>query len=314
MTAPPVAIHIGLPRTGTTTLQRHLFARHSRIHYLGMFRSGITNRLTPRRFGCRDSRVAELMRTLLLDGSDGPQVERCTELWREIGARAPGKSMVWSWEGLTTDVIEVRERRARNLAAVMAPARVLLTLRHPVSLIESTYFQILRRNNRWPTGLDVWYQPIDAWLADNLAGELDPLLDYERTIDLYCRCFGREAAHVLLFEELAHDADRFVAATCRVLAVPAAEGVALARGRHENRSSAALIERTRSLKGSFLGRLRAALAVSAQLRSTRPPAASSNPPRLGAAARALIADRTRAGNRRLAERFNLELERWGYPM
>jgi hypothetical protein len=31
----PVAVHIGFPKTGTTTHQKHLFAKHAQVSYLG---------------------------------------------------------------------------------------------------------------------------------------------------------------------------------------------------------------------------------------------------------------------------------------
>ena len=86
-----------------------------------------------------------------------------------------------SWEGLATDVPEKREARARNLARALGPAPVLITLRHPVTLIESTYFQILRRNNNATNNPgwrgSVWFLPIEEWLERNWSGELEPILD-----------------------------------------------------------------------------------------------------------------------------------------
>ena len=40
-------IHAGLPRTGTTTLQTHLFARHTQVHYLGVFKGKLARERPP---------------------------------------------------------------------------------------------------------------------------------------------------------------------------------------------------------------------------------------------------------------------------
>jgi len=308
-------IHIGLPRTGTTTLQTHLFAAHSQIHYLGIVKRHSAARWRARRWPeCRDREVAALMRELVLDGSRTPRMERCASRWRAIAAGAAGKVVVWSWEGLAADTVERREERARRLAATAGGATVLVAIRDPVGFVESTYFQILRRNNWSGVVGEAWHRPIDAWLAENLTGELEPLLDYERTIDVYCRHFGEDAVRVLLYEDLARDPAAFVASVCRALGVDEAEGLRRAAGRRENATSPELIDAIRRLDRGVLARLRARLAVARQVRGALPRSAGAETPRIGAAGRAVIAERTRAGNRRLAQRFALDLERWGYPL
>ena len=219
-----LSVHAGLPRTGTTTLQTHLFAAHSQIDYLGIFKGAIATPETGRNSLCRDSTIAELMRELLFDNPLAPDVPRCRALWQDICNRSRPGRMVWSWEGLATDVPRIREARACNLARIMRPARVFVTLRSPSSLLESSYFQILRRNN-WGCRRPVWYRPIDEWLASQWNTEIAPILDYERTVEIYARLFGEDAIHVLLFEELQRDPSSFVASICRRLAIDDKEGV-----------------------------------------------------------------------------------------
>ena len=308
-----LAIHAGLPRTGTTTLQTHLFAAHSQIDYLGIFKGAIATRETRRNSLCRDLMIAELMRELLFDDPLAPDVPRCRALWRDICNRPRLGGMVWSWEGLATDVPRKREARPRNLASVMRPARVLITLRSPSSLLESLYFQILRRNNRGRRR-PVWYRPIDEWLASQWNAEIAAILDYEHTVEMYARVFGDDAVHLLLFEELQRDPSSFVASICRLLAIDEKEGVRRTRGRQENPTSGRVVDIIRRSSGGLLGYLRRQAPISMQLRGWLPSTSRSATPRISDEGRERIAEHTRAGNRRLSERFGLDLERYGYPV
>ncbi len=71
-------IHAGLPRTGTTTLQTHLFARHTQVHYLGVFKGKLARERPPIDRSSRgltlfrDSQVEALMNELLFDGAANP--------------------------------------------------------------------------------------------------------------------------------------------------------------------------------------------------------------------------------------------------
>ena len=318
-------IHAGLPRTGTTTLQTHLFARHTQVHYLGVFKGKLARERPPIDRSSRgltlfrDSQVEALMNELLFDGADNPDLERAASAWRQICAGSPRPRKVWSWEGLGTDVAEKREARAANLARIVGPAKVLITLRHPVRLLESTYFQILRRNNNrdhnpgWKG--TVWYQPIDEWLDRHWGGELEPILDYARTVEIYRRHFGAESVRVLLFEDLARDPAGYVAEVCRLAGIDHEEGVQRTAGRLENPTSRRLVETVERARGRPLGFLRTKLAVALELRGwRRGDTAGRAAPTLDESRRQRVAERTREGNRRLHDEMGVDLARYDYPM
>jgi hypothetical protein len=226
---------------------------------------------------------------------------------------------VWSWEGLGTDVVEKREARARNLARVIGPAQVLITLRHPVRLLESTYFQILRRNNNSENNPGwkgtVWYQPIDEWLDRHWGAEIEPLLDYARTVEIYRRHFGPDSVRVLLYEDLARDASAYVTEVCRLAGIDAEEGVQRTAGKLENATSKRLVETVNRARGKPLGFLRARLAVALELNGwwRRDPAGRPGAT-LGETQRQRVAERTREGNRRLNDDLGLDLARFDYPL
>jgi hypothetical protein len=188
-----------------------------------------------------------------------------------------------------------------------------------VRLLESTYFQILRRNNNrennpgWKGA--VWYQPIDEWLDRHWGGELEPILDYARTVEIFRRHFGPDSVRVLLYEDLARDPAGYVAEVCRLAGIDAEEGVQRTAGKLENSTSKRLVETVKRARGRPLGFLRAKLAVTLELRGwsrrdpLRRPAATLDESR-----RQRVAERTREGNRRLHHELGVDLARYDYPM
>jgi hypothetical protein len=318
-------IHAGMPRTGTTTLQTHLFARHTEVHYLGVFKGKLARERPPIDRSSRgltlfrDSQVEALMNQLLFEGAANPDLQVAASAWQRICESSPRPRRVWSWEGLGTDVAEKREARAANLARILSPAKVLITLRHPVRLLESTYFQILRRNNNLDNNPGwkgtVWYQPIDEWLDRHWSGELEPILDYARTVEIFRRHFGADSVRVLLYEDLARDPAAYVAEVCRLAGIDEEEGVQRTAGRLENPSSKRLVDTVRRSRERPLGFLRTKIAVALELRGWgRGETANRAAQTLDESRRQRVAERTRDGNRRLRDELGLDLARYDYPM
>jgi hypothetical protein len=325
MTTSETFIHAGLPRTGSTTLQTHLFARHTQVHYLGVFKGKLARERPPIDRSSRgltlfrDSQVEALMNQLLFDGAADPDLDVAAGAWQRICASSPRPHRVWSWEGLGIDVADKREARARNLARVLAPAKVLITLRHPVRLLESTYFQILRRNNNLDNNPGwkgtVWYQPIDEWLDRHWGGELEPILDYARTVEIFRRHFGADSVRVLLYEDLARDPAAYVAEVCRLAGIDEEEGVQRTAGRLENPSSKRLVDTVRRARRRPLGFLTTKIAVALEVRGWwRGDTANRAAQALDEERRRRVAERTREGNRRLRDEIGLDLARYDYPL
>ena len=220
---PICGLHIGLPRTGTKTLQWNLFAQHPEIEYLGMFIGKIGT--SHRRFHrCRNVEIQKFMQEILWEHRFQPDLDKCRELFQEHihPELERGRVPVWSWESLTTDTWVNRWIRAENLRKALGPCRVIITIRHPMDLLESAYFQILGRENvtkgprnkraiprqllgilRGEFGQPAHYESIDEWFEREFEGEILPHLEYARTIKLYGEIFGQEAMQVMVFDAAA---------------------------------------------------------------------------------------------------------------
>ena len=201
---PYPGLHIGLPKTGTKLLQWHLFSNHPQIHYLGIFHGNRKHRRSPREETFRDDHVQEMLQGIVVGDIANPDLATSRRLARErvLPHLEHGRVPLWSQETLSMDSEISRRRRAENLWRIFGRCRVLLTLRHPVRLVESTYGLMLRRENIYRRSGRTWYKSVDEWFEEQLQGEIFPHLDYLRTYEIYRELFGEECVKVVLFEDL----------------------------------------------------------------------------------------------------------------
>ena len=312
-------IHVGLPKTATTMLQVDLFPHHSQLDYLGKF--------CERRSMFRDSAVRAIIMDIARGNVFKPDLDRCRSRFAEsIGPAAmAGKVPLWSSEDLTGGALRRRRARAENFRAVFGDCRVIITLRHPLRLMESMYLYKLRDANLGAgrqLGSAPRYFGIDQWLREGWnrpeKGALAHL-EYARTIEILAGVFGRDAIGIFLFEQLVEDAQRFLRSLCGFIGIDPAEGIRLTAGKRQNdRLTAAQLDRIKAIEHSVLRSTAFRFAPKA-LRERmlgRRGANGSSPARAQVSPewRERIVELTRPGNRRLVEQWKVPLDRYDYPL
>lgn len=318
-------LHIGLPKTATKTLQMQLFARHSQVEYLGTYTG---SRRQYRQ--CRDAQVEGIMAELIWDFRDRPDFARASKLFAQAvrPAMDAGRLPVWSWESLVEDRHEVQRQRAENLKTVFGDAKIIVGIRHPVRLVESLYLQLLKRDNvgaRASFRRGVWYLPIDKWLARQWGRGGHPpksQLEYARAIEIFADVFGDDRMGIFLFEQLVADPADYVRSICGFLEIDAAEGVAHTRDKRENaRWVQEQLDRLQRIQQSPVLSTAFRFADKKTRRQMlgiprRGPAPEGPPARaeMSDLWRERIEEKSREGNRRLAQRWNVPLAKYGYPL
>ncbi len=319
-------VHIGLPKTATTTLQRHLFAFHHDIYYLGRYEGPLFREKHHKFSACRDATVQALMQQIAYGNVYNPDFPRCRELLKQALRPAMGKKQlpVWSWESYATDILARRRVRARNLKKVFGKVRIMMTLRRPVALLESAYFQQLKRDNvgvRAKFGKLPYYRSINAWLDENFNGEVFPHLDYAETLRIYTDLFGPANVRVFLFEKLVENSSRFFSDLCQWMGIDEAEGMRLVADCVDNqRWTSTQVERLKEISlskrkaftFSFLGKKKRKKMLGLNEEGV--------PFLQGAKARAPMSPAwrdkifavTKEGNRWLEQFFDLPLGEYGY--
>ena len=87
-------IHIGFPKTGTTTQQNHLFAKHSQIAYLGK--------------PYKDARLQTGLHHLIMQESTIYQSSSLKEYMKSLEIDEPGKKLVLVSDEIMVSVSKVR--------------------------------------------------------------------------------------------------------------------------------------------------------------------------------------------------------------
>lgn len=325
MAATPYLVHIGLPKTGTSSLQAGLFATHPQIRYLGKPWWDETAGLD-----------ASLAAHRLVDS-----------LWQEdtfafdwdvarrrfdtgIAPRAEGKTCVLiSEEGLSAALAADRWVTARRLRAFFGEARILITVRNQLDALHSLY--------RWFHTRGLVDGSADRWIArcrayDDYRGEIAdyPLRQYRYAALYACYrdLFGAGRVLVLPFEWMIREPERFAHEFARFAGVDPGTTLACLRDQpHENRSPGMLgAAYQRALKrGRRLTRrtIRSSLDLKTQLRFdsginraiNRALDAVDRPHRgFGAATLGFLRDYYGPDNLSFAEAAGLDVAALGYPL
>lgn len=206
-------IHLGMPKTATTFLQSFLFARHSEVTFLGKF-EGETHFCSPamqQAVRCLRQPTHSKLRSHY--GGSRIEIERLRSL---------GKLMVFSDEGFTFGCRSIKEEQAKRFRDFFGDCRILLTIREPLSLMETLYFQELRgfnynkstyRRFLKPLGHPPRYFSVDEWLELTWGfphhGAFSHL-NVADTAEAYAEVFGAENVMVRVYEELKRDNLAFV--------------------------------------------------------------------------------------------------------
>jgi hypothetical protein len=235
-----------------------------------------------------------------------------------LAERAEQKVTLLSYENFT--LYEARDKGvvARRLHALLAPARIMFTLRRQEELLTSWYMQKMRKYIRGRHHLTA-KEYFNVKLRDPTRSILGDL-DYNVTIAGYEELFGSENVRIFLYEQLRHDPAGFAAAVASFLGVDAVEFERLLRAAHYNPARSRRRMAVARLTARYLPpRLvdwvvertpEALVQRTSRLIDSGPPARA----RLPKAARRWIEEHCRDGNRALDARFGGLLRRHGYTL
>ena len=122
-------LHIGLLKTGTTTLQQSLFTHHPGIYYFGKDKK----KYKPPK-NCQSQEIYKFLNPLIWDLSRSLDIEKHKVILREriLPGIEPGKFMIGSWEALGDSPIRHAER-IKQLHSIFGLCRIMMTIRTPLT-------------------------------------------------------------------------------------------------------------------------------------------------------------------------------------
>ena len=306
----PSILHVGFTNTGTTSLQQNFFSQRDDIFYVGYpygERGGIF--------------------TLLRHAEDFKYDEQfifnlCDE---QIFNNSSGRNIVISDEMLCNSpqlyyapYMVPRDIIAARLFRLFQPARVVFTIRNQAEYVSSMYLNLKRNSaffSRMPMPpLAQWYQGMLSQFRCHFLHNLN----FSEVIDVYGQLFGYDNILVLPLEKLINDGiEEYLGALCNFIGIELARADIERYGEARNTRMSAM----KSLAAEMMpddGFFNFYSTLQQRLGSEQLDELLDAGDRAEAMLdRDDVADlrlRVAAGNRLLAERYSLDLERYGYPL
>ncbi len=296
-------LHVGFHKSGSTTLQEALFARHS----------GVANLGEPAEDPQALAAIQNAWESCCLDPAVRKTFDlaRSRALWQAaLAGVGAGKVAVFSKERLTRYGY-CDETLPGKLRELVGQARIVIMTRNQIKLVESLFYS--KTDGEVSAG---------EWLTSETAGRLNEdrfrIYRYHSVAQAYVEAFGRENVGVFLLEDLAKNTETFARQLCAFIGIDGEEGVRLLTGKR--------MHGRKSTRGLAYARIRNALlgpnihlgqfvpagavdAFSAFLSRGRPVKVE-----LPTEWVAELESYYRDENCRLAKEWGLPLEKYGYPM
>lgn len=324
ITLDSLVLHLGLPKTGTKTLQHALFRQHSQVHFLGKYVPGNHAK------GCLSTEVYHFLDPLLWRNYGQLDLAKHRSRFEELMASASSEKRVTvgSWETLANADRENFYRMLERTVDVCGRARLMVCLRDPISWLPSLYLQHVRghfvkRNRKYYFGNRAFLE-LKTWLQmqERRHGGISRWLSYASNIQIAVKMLGKENVGVFLFEDLRSDPESYYRSIAEFLGIEPEECLKLTGSSHLNlRLLQSDMDYIRQVDSIWHERLRWRLSTPDERRGRLPQRRrsarnQSEPARveLNDECREKVSNGTREGNRYLTDEFELDLASYGYPL
>lgn len=299
-------IHIGANKTASTTLQRSLFRSNPALQYLGEDGDGYAD-------------YAPLVNALVNDDDLFYPATECKALFSSNAAQAGDRTFLYSNEDVMTSRVPLI--CAKRLQGLMPDAEILLVMRNQQTAVPSFYANHGTFLKPAPPSYFRRHVAVDDWIAfQTMFGKYGALASfrYDQFESIYSALFGGRM-HILLFEEFVSDRRAFIEKLCAILKLNPEAALQSLQSSHERRRFTGRMLAYNRFRTSFFWGIEftkylpfggtLARMLDGFLSRGAPAKIAVSP-----ATRKKIHDLYCEGNSRLAEKYNLPLAHYGYPM
>jgi len=233
-------IHIGANKTGSTTLQRWLFSKFDNINYLGE--------------DCQNyDELKDVLNSLVSDDEIFFDQSKARDLFSKKFLNDDSKVNLFSNE----DIMRSRNpsQCAQRLADLMPGAKILMVIRNQLTAIPSWYANHGTYLRNVPSYYWRRYVSFEDWMEYCTQFiERGPLAGffYKKHADLWARYFGKENVKILLFEDLAHNKEKFIKQVSETLNIDPVKALKIISGKHERKRYTLRMHRFHKINSRFL--------------------------------------------------------------
>jgi len=289
-------LHIGGNKTASTLLQRRLFAKHPKIGYVGedcsnyeAFKNDIDN------FIHEDDSIY--------------QYKKINKIFDET--KSNKDIFIFSNE----DIMGTRHPSvtARRLKSHMPEAKVVMVLRNQKTALATWY--VNHGSFLKPVPKKYWrkYVELSDWLSYCFAFPHITVIDamnYEKYYKIFAKEFGEDNLYIILYEDLLKNKDRYYKQWSDLLGLDTKEISSCLEGRTERKSLTWLEFKLHQLSGTSIIISKLITFIVNPLLSRGSSAKITLPKKW----QNKVHDYYSEGNSILNKRFNLNLEKYNYPL
>lgn len=238
-----VMVHVGYPKAASTTLQKHLFSKHSEIEYYGNYPTNNPGVDSGTRNGNARFLVDRNLRQFYVELIKRDPLrydhKRTEELLTSViaNAGASGRVPVMSHERFLSVLFwhHDLEEKARRLKALIPNARVLIVVRNQRDMVVSQYrnhpFDPRNISAGIPMSFSQWLHTMRTY--DDEIGYLRSL-KYSEIAKMYEEIFGKGSVKVLCADDLSNALELFSNELSEFMFINPDETASLLFGRREN--------------------------------------------------------------------------------
>ncbi len=240
-----VAVHIGYPKAASTTLQKHLFHKHSELNNLGNYPTANIG-IDSKEIDCEASylKYKELKQfysnILQLDDIEYAFSKNDAVFNTYVLPRmSADKINIFSHEGFLATFFSNADRgdKAKRLCSFFSEPKIMIIIRNQLEMIKSQYadwpFDPRAFTMRRTVDINEWIQ-IDIRTPESK--NFIRSLNYYYVINYYVSLFGEQNVRVFLFEEMVNNLERFANDISDFLGITAAQTRAILSNKHENKA------------------------------------------------------------------------------
>ena len=320
--------HIGFPKSASTTLQKQLFDKHSQLNFLGVYPTKNIGNDTTEVNSASHYLTSNALRKFheLLTNIEGIEFNYSSynQEMKEVNMLlSRSKINVFSNERFSSVLFAHKDRaeKARRIKKFFPNSKIIIIIRNQIDIIKSQYrdHPFDPRNlysNKKSVNIEQW---IERDMTSFDIGFINSI-DYIKIIEFYSELFGVANVGVFLFEELVHDTKLFSRNISNFLGISEDETYELLNKKHENDGVSQSLNKYRKTRQIVINALPINIKNNKFVRVLDRVMFSIF--KKGKKQKVEISNESleklnlyfAPGNKKLAQKLNLNIEKYGYPL
>lgn len=223
-----IFIHIGVPKSGTTALQTHLFVGHKELISIGKIKQYSTEGVYP------NKKLEYFFSTLKKSEEITFPYDKMHEIYIHEIEKYWDKKIIISDEGFTNSILGDTYLKAKRLKHFFPEAKIIYVIRNQFDLIKSFYYMVPKSplfltNEKKPLSYNKW---LDISF-NNINNSFLLSGKYYDVYQIYTKLFSEGKILVLLYEDFKYNIEYFGDKLSEFMSIDSKESLALLKNKEK---------------------------------------------------------------------------------